>query len=208
MQLGLLVVNSIVVRSFSTVADRELETLFQYIKNKFEQKTLADDPIISHVRRMYRRIGWEPTRYRPSSEAMMRRILKNKGLYRINNIVDLGNICSIQYHLPLGLYDLNKIKDNVQIDVGQADEIYQGISKEIIHAKGKLILRDDDGIFGNPTADSLRTSINNKTKNVLAVFFIPPEIKQDYIEDTLNFLAILYSQDCVTSRYQKSILST
>ncbi|NOX87386.1 MAG: hypothetical protein GXO77_00025, partial [Calditrichaeota bacterium] len=145
------------------------EELVDYIKKTFAKDPLSSNEIIGHVRRLYRRIGWEPTRYRPSSEALARRILQNKGWYRINNAVDLGNLVSARFHLPMGLYDLDKINGPVQVDVGRPDESYEGISKSEIHAEGKLILRDQTGIFGNPTADSKRTSVDADTRNILAV---------------------------------------
>jgi DNA/RNA-binding domain of Phe-tRNA-synthetase-like protein len=143
---------------------------------------------------MYRRIGWEPTQYRPSSEALVRRILKGKGLYRINNLVDYGNIVSASFFLSMGLYDFDKIEGNIVLDVGKPSEEYEGISKSRIHAEGKLILRDSRGIFGNPTADSLRTSITLNTKRALALFFCPPEVSDDYINSTLASLATHYNR--------------
>jgi DNA/RNA-binding domain of Phe-tRNA-synthetase-like protein len=127
---------------------------------------------------------------------MIRRFLKDKGLYNINNFVDLGNVTSTKFHLPMGLYDSDLIKGNIIIDVGREDENYEGISKELIHATGKLILRDEIGIFGNPTADSKRTSLSEKTKNVLAIFFTPPEVKEKYLKETLLFLEKLYQEEC------------
>jgi DNA/RNA-binding domain of Phe-tRNA-synthetase-like protein len=182
----------------------ELET---YLKTKFKDNPPSRNEIVSNVRRMYRRIGWEPTKYRPSSEAMIRRILKGIGLYRINNLVDLGNVTSARFHLPMGLYDFNKIEGNIIIDVGKEGESYQGISKEKIHGTGKMVLRDDVGIFGNPTADSKRTSLTEKSNTVLAIFFTPPEVTQLYLKQTLDFLETLYLQECPQSEFYQSIIT-
>ncbi len=178
--------------------------MVDYIKKTFAKDPLSSNEIIGHVRRLYRRIGWEPTRYRPSSEALARRILQNKGWYRINNAVDLSNLVSARFHLPMGLYDLDKINGPVQVDVGRPDESYEGISKSEIHAEGKLILRDQTGIFGNPTADSKRTSVDAGTRNILAVFFTPPEVSVPYLEKTLNTLIQYYEPIC--GRTEKRIL--
>jgi DNA/RNA-binding domain of Phe-tRNA-synthetase-like protein len=145
---------------------------------------------------MYRRIGWEPTQYRPAAEALIRRILKGTGLYRINNLVDLANIVSTRYHLPMGLYDLHKIDHPIVVDVGRAAESYQGIYKDLIHAEGKMVLRDVSGIFGNPTADSARTCIDSDTRSLVAIFFTPAEIEPSYLDQTLAALAALYQQEC------------
>jgi DNA/RNA-binding domain of Phe-tRNA-synthetase-like protein len=166
--------------------------LTSYLKKHFERQPLSSNEVIGHVRRMYRRVGWEPTKYRPSSEALARRILQGKGWYRINNAVDLGNIVSARFHLPMGLYDVSKIEGQILLDVGKPDETYDGISRQAIHAEGKLILRDDLGIFGNPTSDSKRTSLTPASEHLLALFFTPPEVDDAYLDETLNTLMEYY----------------
>jgi len=208
LKLGLLSATKIRVKKKSVIVDAEFEKLDRFINEKFKSIPPSADEVVSAVRRMYRRIGWEPTRYRPSSEAMIRRFIKNIGLYRINNLVDLGNVASAHFHLPMGLYDLEKIKGEICIDVGGEEESYQGISKEIIHATGKLILRDEISIFGNPTADSQRTCISPETKNALALFFTPPEIDDAYLNETLSFLKKLYQSESSEVEVQLSIQRT
>jgi DNA/RNA-binding domain of Phe-tRNA-synthetase-like protein len=196
LRLGIIEADGIAVRPNSEVADREYQQLDAYITEKFSKAPPSTDKVVSNVRRMYRRIGWEPTQYRPSSEAMIRRFLKKNGLYRINNIVDLGNVVSTKFHLPMGLYDAAKIRGKVLFDVGREEESYQGISRDHIRAAGKLILRDTEGIFGNPTADSRRTSITDQTRSALVIFFTPPEVSSDYLTKTLSALEALLKEDC------------
>ena len=184
-KFGLLLANQVQVIKKDTDFENDLSDLIIELKNKFANRMPSDDEIIGHVRRMYRRIGWEPTQYRPSSEALVRRLLKDKGLYRINNLVDYGNLVSARFHLSMGLYDIDKIDGDPVFDVGREGESYQGISKDKIRAEGKLILRDDTGIFGNPTADSLRTSITEDTHSALAIFFCPPEVTDSYLLEVL-----------------------
>lgn len=205
LKIGLLRAQNVTAKKNSEVVQAELFSLYRFIHDKFLSSPPSSDKIVSSVRRMYRRIGWEPTRYRPSSEAMIRRILKNTGLYNINNLVDLGNIVSSLFHIPLGLYDHDKINGKITIDVGKTDESYEGLSITKIHAAGKLILRDLSGIFGNPTADSKRTCVDAETKNILAVFFIPPEISDDYIQDILSYMSHLYKTECPDSSISTEI---
>lgn len=196
LRLGIIEADGIAVRNDSALADREYINLDDFITSKFSKAPPSTDRVVSNVRRMYRRIGWEPTQYRPSSEAMIRRFIKKNGLSRINNIVDLGNIVSAKYHLPMGLYDTAKIKGKVLLDVGGEEESYQGISRDHIRAAGKLILRDTAGIFGNPTADSRRTAVTDQTRSVLVIFFTPPETSAEYLTHTLNALEILFKEEC------------
>ncbi len=190
--LGLVTVYNARVEKSGELFDSEFLSLKDFLNEKFASRRPAEDAVVGHVRRMYRAIGWEPTKYRPSSEALIRRILREKDLYRINNLVDFGNLASARFHLPMGLYDCDKVVGSPRIDVGQSGETYQGISKPLIHAEGKLILRDDRGIFGNPTADSARTAISSDTKTAMAVFFCPPEVEEDYIERALDYLSEWY----------------
>lgn len=191
-KLGLTQAHKIRVQKEAAAFEEEYDQLANYLKSKFSEQPPSADPVIAAVRRMYYRIGWEPTRYRPSSEALVRRILKDKGLYRINNLVDFGNLTSARFHLPMGLYDLGCIDGDIELGVGKPNESYEGIGKKQINAEGKLILRDGAGVFGNPTADSKRTSIRDASSEVIAVFFCPREIEDDILQNTMQYLADYY----------------
>ncbi|MGD9898138.1 MAG: B3/4 domain-containing protein [Calditrichaceae bacterium] len=206
LKFGLIDAENVKVSDNDDKFDKIFEEFEEETRRKFADTRPSENEIVSHVRRMYRRIGWEPTKYRPSSEALIRRILQGKGLYRINNIVDYGNLVSAKYHLPLGLYDVDKITGDIIVDVGKAGESYQGISKPLIHAEGKMILRDETGIFGNPTADSLRTSITNESTHILAVFFCPSEVNDDHLQKTLNTLSDYYLPFCKNKKIDQNIV--
>ena len=199
LQFGFVEVSEIEVQPTPEDFKIELENLVFKLTTKFKTKAPSEDPIVSAIRRMYRDVGWEPTKYRPSSEALVRRLLQGKGLYCINNLVDYGNLVSAQFHIPMGLYDLDKIKGNIFIDTGKEAENYVGISKPQIRAIGKIILRDDEGVFGNPTADSARTSIQKETSHILAVFFCPIALQLNYITETIEQLAKYYKQFTATT---------
>ncbi len=203
-KLGVVEVWGATVTSACPQFDHLFDQLSSYLKERFAQAPLSSDEVVGHVRRMYRRVGWEPTKYRPSSEALARRILQGKGWYRINNAVDLGNIVSARFHLPMGLYDVSKIRGRILLDVGQPGETYDGISRQAIHAEGKLILRDDLGIFGNPTSDSKRTSLSSASEHLLALFFTPPEVSDAYLDETLNTLTEHYGP--ISKRLEKQII--
>ena len=192
MQFGLVDARDVSVLPAGVNFESELQRLEQELQTKFADKAPSDNPVVSAVRRMYRQVGWEPTKYRPSSEALIRRLLQGKGLYRINNLVDYGNLVSARFHIPMGLYDLDKVEGQPVMDVGKEGESYQGISKLEIHATGKIILRDDKGVFGNPTADSARTSIQDTTQHVLAVFFAPATVESTWLRKTIDELAGFY----------------
>jgi DNA/RNA-binding domain of Phe-tRNA-synthetase-like protein len=206
LKLGLVEATQIVVSPDDERFEQELQSLISELKQKFQDIPPSNDGVVSATRRMYRQVGWEPTKYRPSSEALIRRLIKGKGLYRINNLVDYGNLVSARFHIPMGLYDLDNVQGDICIDVGNEDESYEGISKPRISAGGKIILRDNDGVFGNPTADSKRTSITEKTNHILALFFVSSTIDDSHARHTIDSLAQYYSR-FTTNKIDTEILN-
>lgn len=155
-------------------AYRDLEDIARAWRGRAEGTSPGQVDGVGEARRLYRDFGVDPTRTRPSSEALLRRALKELPLYNVNNVVDWGNATSLATLLPLGLYDAARIDgDRVQVRVGAPDEEYEGIRKGMVHLTGRLCVADDRGPFGSPTSDSLRTSIRSDTTDLLAVVFAP-----------------------------------
>jgi len=131
----------------------------------------------SAVRAMYKRVGIDPTKTRPSSEALLRRVRKGDTLPRINSMVDVCNWCSFEFQLPYGLYDAARIEGDVALRIGREGESYAGIRKDDVHVGGRIALVDSVGPFGNPTSDSARTMVTAATTRGLLVVFAPREIE-------------------------------
>lgn len=125
------------------------------------------------TRGMYRRFGLDPTKTRPSSEALLRRVRKGDALPRINTLVDVCNWCSVEFQLPYGLYDRGQIAGRVELRRGRPGEEYAGIRKDAVHVEGRPVLVDERGPFGNPTSDSARTMVTPATREVLVVVYAP-----------------------------------
>ena len=119
---------------------------------------------------MYKRLGIDPTKTRPSSEALLRRIRKGDALPRINSLVDVVNWCSVESQLPYGIYDADRIDGSAALRVGRAGESYAGIRKDTVHVDGRLTLVDANGPFGNPTSDSARTMVTTATTRASSRF--------------------------------------
>jgi DNA/RNA-binding domain of Phe-tRNA-synthetase-like protein len=128
---------------------------------------------IAAVRTMYRRIGLDPTKRRPSSEALLRRIRKGQPLPRINALVDVCNWCSVEFQLPYGLYDRSRVDGDIVLRLGRAGEQYEGIRKDVVHLAGRPTLADARGPFGNPSSDSARTMVTAATTDALIVIYAP-----------------------------------
>jgi DNA/RNA-binding domain of Phe-tRNA-synthetase-like protein len=145
---------------------------------------------IARVRAMYKRLGLDPTKVRPSSEALLRRVRKGDPLPRVNSLVDICNWCSVETQLPFGLYDFNLIEgDAVSLRVGAPGEGYDGIRKDRVNVDGRLTLADARGPFGNPTSDSARTMVTLDTTRVLFVVYCPREHERQGLAAAMDLTA-------------------
>ncbi len=124
-------------------------------------------------RNLYRSFGQDPTKFRPSSEALWRRLKRGEEFPRIHPAVDAINFLSLINSIPYGLYDFSKLRGDVKVRTGRKGEGYEGIGRGFINLEGRLLLEDQCGPFGNPTGDSLRTSVDDGTKEFLYVIFAP-----------------------------------
>jgi len=134
---------------------------------------------------LYRSFGIDPTRTRPSSEALLRRVLQHKPFPEILNAVDVGNLCSVRFLLPIGLYDGDRIDGDVTLRRGRTGESYAGIRKDDVNLAGRPVLCDDRGAFGNPTSDSARTSVTETTTTLWMTVFAPRSLPVERLSDHL-----------------------
>jgi DNA/RNA-binding domain of Phe-tRNA-synthetase-like protein len=131
----------------------------------------AAEPPIAALRALYKALGKEPSRYRGSPEALLRRVRAGKELYRIHNVVDVVNLVSLATLLPIGLYDRARLAPPVLFRRGEPGEAYDGIGKESLNLDGLPVLADAEGPFGSPTSDSRRTMITEEAREIFAVVF-------------------------------------
>ena len=131
----------------------------------------SSDPVIGAVRAAFKTCGKDPSRYRPSSEALTRRALSGKPLYYVNNVVDSGNLVSLMTGIPVGCYDAAKIEGDIHLTLGCAGEAYEGLGRGEINLEGLPVLRDNIGPFGSPFSDSARTAVNDSTHKLIFVIY-------------------------------------
>jgi DNA/RNA-binding domain of Phe-tRNA-synthetase-like protein len=144
---------------------------------------------VGKARVLYRRFGIDPTRVRPSSEALLRRLKKGESMPRINSLVDVANAMSVQLQVPVGLYDLDKVKgEELVIRLGKDGESYVGIGKERVNVAGRVCVADAEGPCGNPSADSARTMITTATERAGWIYFLP--VRDDDIDRTAELIAV------------------
>lgn len=147
----------------------EISDVIKDIEVNMTLDDISKEKNISDSRALYKKIGKDPYRYRISSEALIRRILQGKGLYKINNVVDANNLISIISKLSVGSYDIDRLGEELTFRIGKKGESYKGIGKDIINTENLPVFSDEFGAYGSPTSDSEKAMINNYSKNILTV---------------------------------------
>ena len=134
-----------------------------------EPRAVLESSKILATRAGYKALGKDPSRYRGSAEALLRRILSGKNFPKINAVVDVINFVSVESRLPIGLYDLANVKGDVVFRAGRAGETYKGIGKYDLNLEGLPVFSDELGPYGSPTSDSERTMVTQATERVAAI---------------------------------------
>ncbi len=186
-RLGLVRGEPVSVREASPELDAEMAALAADLAARHGGRSPAEIPGLAPARDLYRAFGIDPTRTRPSSEALLRRVLLGKPLPRVLNAVDLCNLCSLRFLLPIGLYDAEAIRGPVELRRGRAGESFRGIRKDDIRLEGRPTVADAEGPFGNPSSDSLRTSVTPATRSLFLVIFAPAAFERARLEDDVAF---------------------
>lgn len=186
-KLGINIVKNVEVKRDEKRTLELLIKVLDELKNiKLEE--LKNHPIIRAYRDFYWRIGIDPTKQRPSSEALVRRVLKSGKMPIINNVVDAGNIASIRTLTPIGLYNVGSIRGNVVLRFAKNGELFEPIGSKTEKLKeNQIVLADDVGILHVfPHRDSKRTMIKKDTKDVLVVACGVPNISYEYIKQAAD----------------------
>lgn len=194
--LGLLEAEGVRLEPVPPAFEEERDAVCARLSAHFSGKPPADIPGVSETRALFHALDIDPTKTRPSSEALLRRVLQGKGLPHVNLPVDVCNLCSLEHQIPLGLYDRDLVRGSVRARVGRAGEGYPGIRKQRVHLEGRLLLADDDGPFGAPTSDSVRTAVTARTSRLLVVLFCPIERSEQHLPATLEHIADRLSRHC------------
>lgn len=159
-------------------------------------ESLKEITSIAATRRVYKACGKDPSRYRPASEALIRRILQGKPLYQIDTLVDLINLASITYGYSIGGFDASKfVGDTLTLGIGREGEPYEGIGRGMINIQGLPVYRDQYGGVGTPTSDNERTKIDLSTTHLL-VLINGYDGCRERIEENACFIITLLQKYC------------
>ncbi|HVR72164.1 MAG TPA: phenylalanine--tRNA ligase beta subunit-related protein [Vicinamibacteria bacterium] len=205
-KLGIVVLEGVTVRDADERLAAEIEAYGRDVRERYGQAKSAEVPGVEEARTLYKALGMDPTKTRPSNESLLRRVLKGEALYRVNTLVDALNLCSLRYQLPFGLYDLDQVVPPVVLRRGTAGEAYEGIRKAEVHLEGRPVLVDAHGPFGNPTSDSARTMVTPRTRRALVTVYAPGGYAPGRLEQVLDGTEATLTRACGGARVLRQFL--
>ena len=144
----------------------EIEDAAHEIAERYELLEINQRPAIAATRHLYKALGKDPSRYRVSSEALCRRIIRGLGIYRLTTLIDVVNLVSIKSGYAISGLDADRIAGNLlTMSVGTADDVYNGIGRGLLNIEGMPVYRDAKGPIATPTSDEERTKFTEQTVN-------------------------------------------
>lgn len=168
-----------------------VSNLLNNLESNISIENVCQDELIKETRDAYKALGKDPSHTRPACEALLRRVIKKQNIYSLGDLIDLGNILSVETKRSVCVVDLDKIAGDVILDVGKKAEVVDAIHRDLINAENLIVYRDSVGIFGSPTSDTLRTSVTNQTTKIL-VMIICFSLKN--IQEDEELLLTLYKK--------------
>ena len=150
---------------------REINAFTEQLTSTTQMEDIKRQPVIAATtREAYKRCGKDPGRYRPSAEALRRRLMRGIPLYQIDTLVDLINLVSLRTGHSIGGFDADKIQGTcLELGIGKAGEPFEGIGRGVLNIEGLPVYRDSFGGIGTPTSDHERTKMDINTTHILAI---------------------------------------
>jgi DNA/RNA-binding domain of Phe-tRNA-synthetase-like protein len=177
LHVGLLQYKKTTVSESPQMLQGRIELFQESLCLDYSLDELAQIPQVNYYRSCFKKLGIDHKRYRPSSEALLRRVLQGKSLPSIHSAADVNNFFSLRYIVPCGLYDLDKIEGHtITMRLGNQDESYLSLTGRETSASGKWVTADDIGPFGGPIVDSERTKVTLDSKNIVHIIYMPETI--------------------------------
>ncbi|MBB3870304.1 hypothetical protein ETC01_07430 [Geobacillus sp. NFOSA3] len=193
-KVGIILYNHIVVDDSPQMLKGRLQLFQESIYFDLQETAIADIPELAEWRRAFKTIGTDPSRYRPSSESLYRRIQKKNFIPTIHSAADVNNFFSLYYKIPIGIYDLDKLEGPITIDIGTDQDEYIAINGRTVNFSHKLVSKDVHGPFGSPIVDSQRTAVTKETKNAVQIVYLLPSMKQEQCEKLLQSMQKMFLQ--------------
>ncbi|WP_226682422.1 B3/B4 domain-containing protein [Sutcliffiella horikoshii] len=193
-KFGIIFYKDITVGSSPQMLKGRIRLFQESLHLDLEDKEMKDISGVAEWRSVFKKTGTDPSRYRPSVEALYRRIKKGQFLEPFNSAVDLNNFFSLKYEIPFGIYDADKIIGDVTIAVGDETASYEGLNGREIKLSKMLHASDGEGPFGSPFVDSRRTAISEESTTALHVVYFKPSMESDECQEMLAAISDMFLQ--------------
>ncbi|MDN4527650.1 B3/B4 domain-containing protein [Fictibacillus fluitans] len=193
-KIGVILYHDIVIEESPQMLRGRFQLFLESLKLDAIEKTVADHPGIKEWRQIFKTLSMDPSRYRPSSEALLRRVYGGKDIALVNSAVDVNNFFSLQYGIPLGIYNSDAIHGDVEVALGAPGDQYEGLNGRLMNMDGKLLSKDEEGAFGSPIVDSKRTMTEEHVKNALQLVYLRPSMPEDEAEKLLSAIEKMFVQ--------------
>jgi DNA/RNA-binding domain of Phe-tRNA-synthetase-like protein len=192
--VGIIVYNDIKVGASPQMLKGRLQLFQESIYFDLLEKNVTDLDGIKEWRSIFKTTGKDPNRYRHSAEALYRRIAKQNYLQSVHSAIDLNNFFSLEYQIPIGVYDRDKLNGNVEIRLGIDNEEYAGLNGRSNNLEKLIVSSDDLGPFGSPFVDSERTAVTEETTNALQIIYLKPSSSQESKQKMTESLMKMFTQ--------------
>ncbi|MBN2215689.1 MAG: hypothetical protein JW723_15780 [Bacteroidales bacterium] len=181
-----------------------IDSKIRKISYSLDIENISSLPAIAASRKALKKLGKDPSRYRFSAEALLRRITGKKGIYPVNNVIDILNMISFESGYSIGGYNSMKISGDITCGTGRKSEIYHAIGRGIMNIANLIVLRDDTGPFGTPVSDSERTMVGMNTTKFLMVFF--NFLNQDEIDPWISNAENMLKNFAMASQFNHKLV--
>lgn len=169
----------------SKLVDEYLNNIYKTYPTIYNYDEITKIPKLKLTRDGYKKMGKDPSHTRPACEALLRRVVKGNELYRLGDVIDLGNILSIETLRSVCVVDSDKLVGDIVIRLGKNSDNYEGINRGIINVTNIPVYTDEVGPFGCPTSDTLRTAVTETTKSILVMIICFDDFEKDIDEERL-----------------------
>ncbi|WP_096201633.1 B3/B4 domain-containing protein [Bacillus sp. FJAT-45350] len=192
-KIGFIYYHDIVIGASPQMLKGRLLFFQEELALTLQDKELASFNGINTWRSIFKKVGTDPARYRPSSEALYRRIKKGHTLAPINSAVDLNNFFSLKYEIPFGIYNLDKITAPIEVRIGSENDQYLGINERTNDMTNKIVSADDKGAFGSPIVDSRKTMVTDETTSALHIVYLQHTMDAVEANELLTSVAKMFT---------------
>jgi len=193
-KIGMIHYTKIVVSESPQMIKGRTQLYQENLNLELEEQPVTERPGIKEWRTTWKTLGGDPNRYRHSAESLMRRIAKQNYLTPFHSAVDVNNFFSLQYEIPIGIYDTNFLNGDIIIVLGDEDTGYDGLNGRYNSLKNIAYSRDSKGPFGSPYVDSKRTAVTEDTTDAIQLFYLRPSLSEDECTELLNAAGKMFSQ--------------